>query len=79
MIVGWAEKTAGGVRIWESKSGRFFRDPASARSRDTVVRRRNRMRSHGASRREPYLIHWNHLDGPQIAVRIWWDRPDGAA
>jgi hypothetical protein len=79
MIVGWAEKTAGGVRIFQSKRGRFFHDPVTARARETVIRRRNRRRSHGASRRETYLIHWRHLDGPSVIVRISWEQTDGAA
>ena len=37
MNIGWVEKTVLGVRLYESRIGRFFRDVASARSRDSVV------------------------------------------
>lgn len=78
MIVGWTEPTAGGVRIYRSQMGRFFRDVANARSRETVIRRNNLMRSCAHGRREPYLLNRQHLDGNHIAVRMGWG-PDRLA
>lgn len=80
MIVGWVEKTAAGIRLFESKRGRYFRDPVIARARETVVRRKNMHRTSASQRREPYLLAYQHLDwsGPR-AVRNSWQFPDDAA
>jgi hypothetical protein len=79
VIVGWAQKTALGVRLWESQRGRYFHGPASARARETVLARRAARRSAATWRREPYHLNCQHLDGPHIAVRVWRGNPNRAA
>ncbi len=79
MIVGWITKTATGVRLWESQRGRYFRDVAYARSRESVLRKKQSWRSCAALRRDPYLMNRQHLDGNHVAVRITWGVPDKAA
>lgn len=81
MNVGWIEKTVAGIRLFESKRGRYFRDPASARARETVVARATRReRGCASQRRDTYLLAYQHLDwsGPR-AVRNSWQFPDDAA
>lgn len=63
MIVGWATKTSAGVTLYASQRGRFFRDVASARSRESVVyKATGRQRGCASRRRDHYLRHWEHLD-----------------
>ena len=81
MNVGWLVPTPQGFRIYESRTGRFFRDVASARCRQQVVyKSTSRSRGCATRRRDPYLRHWEHLDwsGPR-KVRSPIDDFDGAA
>lgn len=70
MIVGWMAQTASGVRLYQSQRGRFFRDVVAARARENVVGRKHLRRSNAAGRREPYLLHWQHLTGLHVAVIV---------
>jgi hypothetical protein len=60
--IGWVERTALGFRLFESRRGRYFRDPVRARARETVLWKKANRRSSAAQRREPYLIGMAHLD-----------------
>lgn len=62
MIVGWVTITDCGVRLWQSQRGRFFRDVASARSRDNVLYKKHGRRNAATRRRDSYLFHYQHLD-----------------
>lgn len=69
--IGWYQVTAvGHVTIYLSQQGRYFRDPVSARSRESTIRRKQIRRGCGPLRREAGVLYWKHLDGPNIAVRI---------
>lgn len=68
MNVGWFVQTPFGFKVYESQIGRFFRDVASSRSRESVVyKSTGRQRGSASRRRDPYLAHWHHLDwsGPR--------------
>jgi hypothetical protein len=62
VIVGWTTVTAMGVRLFASRQGRFFRDVVHAGARETIVYRHNNHRSSAAGRRDPYLLHRQHLE-----------------
>lgn len=78
MIVGWVTVTARGVRLWPSQRGRYFRDPASAKARETVVLRNNLARTYAAHRRDPYHLGRQHLNGLTV-VRIGAENWPGVA
>ncbi len=81
MRVGWVVHTPAGFRIYQSQQGRFFHDPATARSRENVVYKKIGKRNAATRRRDHYLAHWHHLDwsGPrQVRSSRQYDGPDAA-
>lgn len=79
MIVGWSVPTQTGIRLYESKRGRYFRDVASSRCRERLILKVQMGRSGTAVRRESYWLNYKHLDGARIAVRIGNMDAPGAA
>ena len=79
MIIGWVATTATGLRVYESKTGRFFRDVVNARCREVVLRKRQFRRSCAAGRREPYLLNRQHLRDQSALVLSPKETPDRAA
>jgi hypothetical protein len=80
MIVGWAEKTASGVRIFESQERRFFMSRSEGRSRRALVTKMQLLqRGIGWRQRENYRTCEKRLDGLRVSVRISWEQTDGAA